>query len=170
MVCTETSQGWVKDHLCNNRWVETSFLWVKYWWSCCDLWRIMQHYSFYWLFRKAVDKKLWDVFGQFYHIVLWHVPVPSRNLLLLTAVADMLHNMIDSIFQWQPSLLSTLLRLVIYFCDIFVGWFVASKEPFPLQAAYFWAVLMLCQKISCCGFRLVDCFCKRCPWSFAKRA
>lgn len=70
----------------------------------------MSHYSF---FLVELDKVLWDVFGQFYLVVLVQVSVPYYNVLPLTYVADMLHNMIDCIFLWRA-----LHELVLNFCRV----------------------------------------------------
>lgn len=42
-----------------------------------------------------VDEVLWDAFPWFYHVLLRRIPVPSYNVLPLTAVPDAYEDMID---------------------------------------------------------------------------
>lgn len=73
-----------------------------------------------------VDRVLLDVFRPLYIDLLGHVSVPVYDILLLTAVADVLYDMIDSILPCSTSLIDHLPKLAMSFYGFLLGWWMTG--------------------------------------------
>lgn len=109
------------------------------------------------LFQVAVDKVLWEVFCWLFRVLFWLISVPRYDLLPLTAVADMFHDMVDSVFPWLifsgslPQLVISSFWGCCKVCAIMAS--VVCRRQCRLAVAYCPALTLHGLKILCSIFR-----------------